>query len=411
MKGEGRMQTDRQTIIGMALLTAICMAGDSMLYIVLPVQWKEAGLSSLIQVGVLLSVNRFVRLPLNPLIGFFFKKVTFRNAMYIAVIFSGITTLGYGVVKDFELWILLRSIWGFCWSIFKIGAYLLILQLAADSNRGQLMGLYNGLYRLGSLFGMLLGGLFADLFGMSAISMILGFSVFIILPFLHLFLPEALHTNTPQQTGPTIYENVKLLKEPELIRIFLTAFLVMMLLDGMLTASLSHLIEIQYSDQVNIYGLAIGAAALAGIMQAIRWGIAPFVVSKVGTALDRTDEKHKILLSFLGVAAILLAVIPLHLPIAVWLPFLLLHLLTSSSLITVMDTLMSQYCSKSSGKVFFMTSYTIVIDLGAAVGPISGYSLEKAIGMANVFWLASGIMLLIIFMWKFFKPTELSYAN
>ncbi|WP_409303892.1 hypothetical protein [Peribacillus sp. SCS-155] len=30
---------------------------------------------SLIQVGVLLSVNRFVRLPLNPLIGFIYKKI------------------------------------------------------------------------------------------------------------------------------------------------------------------------------------------------------------------------------------------------------------------------------------------------------------------------------------------------
>ena len=46
------------------IVTALTLFGDSMLYIVLPVYWKEAGLDALWQVGVLLSVNRLVRSPL-----------------------------------------------------------------------------------------------------------------------------------------------------------------------------------------------------------------------------------------------------------------------------------------------------------------------------------------------------------
>ena len=52
-------------IIVLALLTAACLVGDSMLYIVMPTHWQEFGLNSLWEVGILLSANRLVRLPLN----------------------------------------------------------------------------------------------------------------------------------------------------------------------------------------------------------------------------------------------------------------------------------------------------------------------------------------------------------
>jgi len=47
-------------IVVIALLTAVCLIGDSMLYVVLPTHWKEVGLFSLWEVGILLSVNRLV---------------------------------------------------------------------------------------------------------------------------------------------------------------------------------------------------------------------------------------------------------------------------------------------------------------------------------------------------------------
>lgn len=49
-----------------ALVTALSLLGDSMLYIALPLYWDQVGLESLWQVGVLLSINRFVRLPIAP---------------------------------------------------------------------------------------------------------------------------------------------------------------------------------------------------------------------------------------------------------------------------------------------------------------------------------------------------------
>ncbi|WP_211284555.1 MFS transporter [Rummeliibacillus pycnus] len=134
-------QKHKPSIIAIALITAICLAGDSMLYIVLPTHWRSVGLTSLVQVGIILSVNRFVRLPLNPLIGYIYKKVSFRNLILFAVLLSGLTTLSYGFVKDYPIWILLRSIWGLSWSLFKLGGYLLVLQYSTDSNRGNMLSI------------------------------------------------------------------------------------------------------------------------------------------------------------------------------------------------------------------------------------------------------------------------------
>ena len=69
----GQLATDvaknKRHISVFALVTALRLMGDSMLYTMLPVYFQQAGLTSLWEVGVVLSVNRLVRLPLNPFIG------------------------------------------------------------------------------------------------------------------------------------------------------------------------------------------------------------------------------------------------------------------------------------------------------------------------------------------------------
>lgn len=392
--------TSRKPVIALALITAVCLAGDSMLYVVLPTHWKEAGLASLVQAGILLSVNRFVRLPLNPVIGWIYNRFSFRHSLLIAVLFSGITTIGYGFVKDFDVWVVLRVLWGFSWSLFKLGSYLLILQIATDSNRSGLVGAYNGLYRIGSLFGMLLGGLFADLFGISAISIIIGSASFLTVPFLYRYIPAQLKKEKPENK-PGMLGHFMVFRSRWLLKIFLTAFLVMLLLDGMLTAMLSHIIQAQFTDEIPVAGLVIGAATLGGGVQALRWGLAPLIMTRVGSLMDTVKRKNILLAIFLAAAAFQLTVVSFKLPLAVWLLFMLVHLLTASSLITLLDAVMADHASAMAGKVFVMTSFTIVLDLGAALGPVMGYALEKRAGLDSVFWLGAGLCLLLSLLWAY----------
>lgn len=115
---------DLKPIIFLALITAVSLFGDSMLYVVLPIHWNDVGLTSLIEVGILLSANRFVRLPLGPLIGWLYKKISIRTGVFLAVFIAGITTLLYGWVDGFYSWLILRCIWGwlghcFVWDLIS----------------------------------------------------------------------------------------------------------------------------------------------------------------------------------------------------------------------------------------------------------------------------------------------------
>jgi MFS family permease len=148
-------ESKKQPVIIVALVTAICLMGDSMLYIALPIYWKEVGLLSLWEVGLLLSVNRFVRLPLNPLIGWLYNKISLRTGLLIAVVLATLTTIGYGLASGLVMWLILRCVWGIAWSLLRLRGFFTVIRCAEAHNQGQFMGTYNGLYRLGSLFGML----------------------------------------------------------------------------------------------------------------------------------------------------------------------------------------------------------------------------------------------------------------
>ena len=87
-------RASRQVIV-ISLITAACLIGDSMLYIVLPICFAQAGLSSLWEVGIILSVNRLVRLPLNPIVGWLYRHISDRTGIFIATVLATITTFSY----------------------------------------------------------------------------------------------------------------------------------------------------------------------------------------------------------------------------------------------------------------------------------------------------------------------------
>ncbi|MDF2036205.1 hypothetical protein P2R12_04265 [Cytobacillus oceanisediminis] len=103
-------QLSSKPIIIVAIVTALSLLGDSMLYIALPIYWESAGLDSIWQVGVLLSINRFIRLPFNPLAGWMYKHISLKAGLIIAVLLGGFTTIGYGVFEGFAAWVILRAL-------------------------------------------------------------------------------------------------------------------------------------------------------------------------------------------------------------------------------------------------------------------------------------------------------------
>ena len=94
-----------------AMATAFSLLGDQALYSVLPVIHSDLGLSAL-QVGLLLSVNRWIRLLTNE----FAHRLAARHApaylLPAALLLGAITTALYAMSSAFTVLLLARMLWG-----------------------------------------------------------------------------------------------------------------------------------------------------------------------------------------------------------------------------------------------------------------------------------------------------------
>jgi MFS family permease len=375
-------------IYAMALITAVCLFGDSMLYVALPTHYHEVGISSLIEVGVLLSINRLVRLPLNPLIGLLYRRITPRQGIVMAVILAGFTTLAYGVVKGFWIWVIVRAVWGLAWSFFKLGAFLLIIELSTEGNRGNLMGKYNGLYRLGSLVGMLGGGFFADQFGIERVSLVFGVAAFLAIPVTIRHIPAS-HGALHHQ--PKRVSHQRRWSDGRVVRMLVSGLFISMALDGLLTATLSHTIATRHPTVVTWLSITMGASTLAGTMQATRWFLGPWLSPWIGRLSDGRWGRARILAVTLAVATVLMAAIPVRLPFGIWLALIFTLLLVSSLVTTLSDAVASDSASTTSA-VAVMTTYAMALDVGAAIGPTLGYGVEALLGESSMFWVSAIVL-------------------
>ncbi|MCR8636893.1 MFS transporter [Paenibacillus radicis (ex Xue et al. 2023)] len=389
-----------------AWVTAICLLGDSMYYIVLPLYWKHFGLDALWQVGFLLSINRFVRLPLNPLVGWLYSRMSKRLGVMLAVLLACLTTIGYGCLSGFTALLIARALWGAAWSLLRIGGYLTVLEASSDSNRGQLLGSYNGIIAFGSLIGMLAGGVLADVIGVRPIALLLGVVMLAGIPFAWKHVPSSRGTEAVAAVG-TNKDSKKSLSQrwsSALTQIPAAFWLVLasgtgtaIVFFGIYLSTLSAVIEAHLpgtGGTITLLGATLGAASVAGIVQAIRWAWSPYLSPRIGAWSDGPRGRLPLYTASLAIAAVTLALLPLKLPFAAWLSLLLVAQLANTAIVTLTDALAAD-ASTGSSRVAYMTTYTTVVDVGAALGPLLGFALLGQLGLAGLYQLCAALLLVL----------------
>ncbi|WP_127587442.1 MFS transporter [Paenibacillus koleovorans] len=382
-----------------ALITAVCVMSDSMLYIVLPVYGSSFGLTELWQVGVLLSANRFVRLPLNPLAGWLYRRLGLRACMLSAIGIALLSTLGYGLVPGFWLLLLARCFWGVAWTLLRLGGYLTILEASDNTNRGQMLGTYNGLWGLGSLVGMLAGGVLADEVGVRPVLIGMSALIFVCWVLAYRFLPD-LQVEPPTAGASTLggLRSSRRLSwlDPATGFVLGSGLLVAAVFYGVLPSTLSRLIE-ERSFHYTIWGLTFGAAALSGVLQGLRAGLSPFLSPWFGRQSDGPWGRKPWIAAAMAAGASFMLLLPWpRLDFALWLICLLTALLVNTALFTLMDAAAADRAALfPNARVTIMTSYTMLFDLGSALGPLTGYVLIDIIGLGGLY-ASSGITLLLL---------------
>lgn len=381
-----------------ALATALSLLGDSMLYIVLPIYWKEAGLDSIWQVGILLSINRIIRLPFNPFVGWLYQRISLKTGLILAIILGSITTLGYGIAQSFVFWLVLRGLWGIAWSFFRIGGLTTIVYFANDNNRGKLMGLYNGLFRLGSLFGMLLGGIFVPIVGLKFISIFFGclslIGILLVIKSLKTRLTKQNSKEHKVEGSISICSSLKYK-----ILVVTSGFFITLIFQGIFTSTLSAIIAHYYGQNITLFGIVISVTFLSGVIQAIRWMWEPYLGSKFGDWSDGQKGRLPLYISSLAFVGVPFGIISNHVSLIIWFTVILLVMLGATALTTLTDALASDI-AKVSNAVSFLTVYSIVQDIGAAVGPVISYALLMLDdGFIYLYWGGSSIFIMLALIW------------
>jgi MFS family permease len=144
----------------------LAIMGDSLMYSILPLAAPSLGIP-LPLVGVLLSVNRLVRLFSNAGASRVFEQFGPRWPFVGSLALGAIATLLYGIATGFILFLVARMLWGISWSGLRHGGYQAVWT-GEPSQKGRLTGLLWGLVRLGSAIGVLVGGVLYDRSGYNA---------------------------------------------------------------------------------------------------------------------------------------------------------------------------------------------------------------------------------------------------
>jgi MFS family permease len=187
-------------------------------------------------------------------------------------------------------------------------------------------------------------------------------------------------------------------KNKRIVSAFVTGLMTAFIIYGVFASTLSKLIELQMNHNLIFLGLSIGAGSITGIVQALRSGWDPFLAPYLGRISDQKWGRLPILIMALLVAAFCLSLLPLKLPMALFIGMLILFQLTTTVLITMSDSIAAELAAGPL-QVTVITFYTLFSDIGAALGPLLGFVMIDVFGIQSLYWLTSFIIVPLAVYW------------
>lgn len=411
------------------LVTAVAAAtimGDSMLYNVLPSRVDAFGVSVAV-VGVLLSANRLVRLVSNTVAAWAIERFGMRGPLLASVLVAVGTTLAYGTTSVFAVLLLARLLWGMTFSVFRLTGYLVVLEESVEGSRGRLMGFFSSGMRVGSIIGVLLGGLLFDVTGRTTSFVVIAALGLSGIPAAIALLrggrrsiagdtsqsegasvdspqtDSTLSPATPQETGGLSEKiwNVLISKAPELsfgqrrtiLSASFTFFCFHLVMNGVLISSLGYFINQRLGEGAAIAGIFIGVATLNGMLISTRWisGLSAPYFGYIGDRYGRT-RILAVSIPMCLVALLLLAFSPSFWLVVAWLP---VAFAATAASITSLDSLVGGLAPVGR-RAQIMSRYATWQDAGSALGPLIAFAVLGFTTLTFVY-LGGAILLSVAF--------------
>ena len=166
---------------------SLALLGDTLLYVVLPVNAAAFGIG-LVWVGVLLAANRLIRIILYGAIAAVAEAMGPKNLTVLAATAAAVSTLMLWGVDGGPLLLAARILWGLSFAALSLAA---LSYAVADKNRaGSRVGVSRSIQQIGPTLSLSVGAWLAGVVGPRDIFLLLGVISLAALP-LALLLPKA----------------------------------------------------------------------------------------------------------------------------------------------------------------------------------------------------------------------------
>ncbi|HDS1696648.1 MULTISPECIES: MFS transporter [Pseudomonas] len=342
-----------------AVILGLCLPGDVLLYLLLPMQ-PEAFDITLAEAGLLLAANRLVRIVGYRPVMSAYARWGDRPSVMLAAGSAALCALGYATLSGFWALLLLRLVWGLCYAALNLSTQVMATAQAAGSARRS--GRSRAVIAIGPMLALPLGALLSQAHGPRVIFLAMVASS-LLAAWLARGLPAAGHPLAPAG---------RRLRSPDSVAIW--SFIEGLTLDGLFIVGLSLL-----AQQL----LGGNAVLVAGGLLALRY-LSELVLSPLGGLAAQRWGATRMLIGFSLLTALALVAFGCH-----WLVLGggLVLVLRALQLPLVVPVIAER--NPGQQRLQALAANAVWRDIGAGVGPLLAALLLPLVASAWVYSLAA----------------------
>lgn len=361
-------------ILWVASATALSLLGDQALYALLPIYFLELGLLPF-QVGLLLSANRWIRLLTNHLAERLVRRQASALLLLLSLLLGALLTFFYALSRSFLLLLLARLLWGLSWSFIRHIGMMTVATQTAEGQMGQMMGFYNGISRTGSVAGILLGGILFDTVGFQLTFVIFGVISLIAVPL-----------GLQSQRGTGLADTLTQWKQHDgpagFPALMICGFSLGCVGPGLIMSTLGFILASRYGSELSIAGMILGIATVNGMLLGTRWILDSLAAPLLGAYVDRIGIQRGALMFFIA-GTLALCFLSLSTNLMTLVTGILIFFFSA----TTLQAVITGQAGKHGSRVY--ARFASASDIGAAVGPLLGWTAVEFIGQDIIFILAA----------------------
>ncbi|TVQ40473.1 MAG: MFS transporter [Spirochaetaceae bacterium] len=362
-------EADTRPVVLLGCAVAFSLLGDMTIYVILPVHHVALGFSP-IQVGILLSANRWVRLVTNHVARHVLERRRASHVLALALCAGACSTLVYAAAPPFWLFLAARMVWGLCWSFIRHIGVMTSISVGRQQHAAAVLGLYTGVVQLGFIAGTLAGAVLFDAFNYSFTFLLVALVSLVGVAFDYAgfrLVPRAVSLFSANPDRTTHGTDRWML---------LRSFIATCVSTGLIISTLGFALRSRFGESVTIGPFLIGITTLNGILIAAHYSVNSAGSPPVGVVIDRIGRRTAEIIGFSSGCAALIAVAAFG-GFALLLPAVALFFVAT---VACKLSLFSQAGVAGSGH---FAQLATAADLGAAAGPLIGWLAIERVGSAE----------------------------